>query len=108
VVRGWRRLHNEELHNMHASLNIIWVIKSRRMRWVGHAACMEAIRNAYNVLVEKLKGKRPLGRPRNRWEDNIRTDLREIWWEGVDWVHVARDRDQWQAHVNMIMNICVL
>jgi hypothetical protein len=71
------RLHNEELHNLYASPDIITVIKSRRMRWVGHVARMEEMRNAY-ILVGKPEGKRPLGRPRRRWKGNITIDLREI------------------------------
>jgi hypothetical protein len=73
------------------------VIKSRKMRWEGHVAC----------LARKPEGKRPLGRPRHRWEGNIRMELMEIRWEGVDWVHLAQERDQWQALVNMVMNHAV-
>jgi hypothetical protein len=80
VAGGWRRLHNEELHNLHTSPDIIRVIKSRRMRWAGHIACMGKMRNAYNILVGKPEGKRPLGRPRCRWK-NIRMDIKEIRWE---------------------------
>jgi hypothetical protein len=90
---GWRRLHNEELHNLYAS-PIIRVIKSRRMRWAQHVACMGEMRNAYNILFGKPEGKRPLGRPRRRRKANIRMDLRETGWEGVDWMHLAQDRDQ--------------
>jgi hypothetical protein len=74
---GWRILHTEELHNLHASPNIITVIKSRRMRWAEHIARMGEMRNAYNILVLKSEKKRPLGRHRGRWEDNIRMDHRE-------------------------------
>jgi hypothetical protein len=85
-VGGWRRLHNEELHNFYVSSDIIRVIKSRRIRRVGNVARMGEIINAYNILVVgKPEGKRP----RRRWEDNIRIDLREIEWECVDWMHVA-------------------
>jgi hypothetical protein len=77
------------------SLNIIRVIKSRRMKWTGHVAHMEEMINAYNILVVKPEGKRPLGRPRQRWEGNIVMNLREIGWEVVDWIHLAHDRDQW-------------
>jgi hypothetical protein len=68
---------------------------------------MGGMRNAYDILVGKPEGKRPLGRPRHRWEDNIRMNLREIGWEGVDWIHLAQDRDQWWALVNMVMNLWV-
>jgi hypothetical protein len=85
----WRKLHNEELHNLYSSPNIIRMIKSRRMRWAGHVACMGEERNAYRILVRKPEGRRPLGRPRCRWVDNIKMDLRETGWDGVDWVDLA-------------------
>jgi hypothetical protein len=74
----WRKLHNDELHNLYSSSNIIGMIKSRRRRWAGHVARMREGRGVYRVLFERLEGKRPLGRPRRRWEDNINIDLREI------------------------------
>ena len=80
VTREWRRLHNEELNDLCSSPNIIQVIKSRRMKWVGHVARMGGRRGAYRVLVGKPEGKRPLGRPRYRWEDNIKMDLQELGW----------------------------
>jgi hypothetical protein len=83
-----------------APLNVIRVIKSRRVRWTGHVARMGEVRNACSILVGKPEGKRPLGRLRRRWKDNIRTDLVEIWWEGVDWIHLAQDR-------NMVINLRV-
>jgi hypothetical protein len=83
VARGWRRLHNEELHNLYATPNIIRVIKSRRTGWAGHTARMGWMRNTYIILVRKRERKRPLRRPRRRWDDNIRMDLREVDWEGV-------------------------
>jgi hypothetical protein len=76
--RSWRKLHNDELHNLYSSPNIVRMIKSRRMRWAGHVARMGEGRVVYRVLVEKLEGKRPLGRPRRRWEDNIKMDLRDL------------------------------
>jgi hypothetical protein len=78
-VGDYRRLHNEELHNLYTSPNTIRVIYSRRMRWTGHVACMGAIRNTYTILIRKPEGTRPLGRPRHKWE-NIRLDLWEIGW----------------------------
>jgi hypothetical protein len=71
VTGGWRKLHNEEMHGLYSSLSIIRVIKARRMRWAGHVARMGDVRGAYNILVGKPEGRRPLGRPRRRWEDNI-------------------------------------
>jgi hypothetical protein len=77
VTRDWRRLHNEEFHNLYTSSNIIRPIRSRRMRGAGHVECMGEVRNAYKILVRKVEGKKPLVRPRRRWEYNIRMDLRE-------------------------------
>jgi hypothetical protein len=78
VTGEWRRLHNEELYDLYSSPNIIRVIKSRRMRWAGHVACMGEGRGAYRVLVGRPEGRRPLGRNRRRWEDNIKMDLQEV------------------------------
>jgi hypothetical protein len=88
VIGGWRKLHNEELHNLYCSPSIIRMIKSRRTRWPGHLARMWAKRNSYRILMRKPEGKTPLGRPRSRWEDNIRMDVREIvWvWTGLIWL----------------------
>jgi hypothetical protein len=107
VAGSWRRLHKEELRNFYASPNIIWVIKSRRMRGAGHVACMGQIRKAYNILVGKSEGKRPLRRPRSRWEYNSRKDLREIGLEVVNWIHLAQNRDQLRVLVNTITNLGV-
>jgi hypothetical protein len=90
VMGGWRKLHNEELHD----LDIIRTIESRRMIWAGHVAQMGEKRNAYRLLVGKSEGKRPLGRPRCRWVDNIRMDLGEVGWGAVDWIGLAQDRDE--------------
>jgi hypothetical protein len=83
------------------------MMKSRRMRWAGHVARMEEKRNAYRILVGKPEGKRPLGRPRHRWVNNIKMDLREIGWYGMDWIDLVQDRDQWRALVNTVMNLRV-
>jgi hypothetical protein len=106
VTGGWRKLHNEELHSLYSSPSIVRVIKARRMRWAGHVA-HGGVRGAYNILVERPEGRRPLGRPRRRWEDNIKMDLREIGFGDVDWVHWAQDRDRWRALVNTVMNLRV-
>jgi hypothetical protein len=107
VTGGWRKLHNEELHNLYASPSIIRMIKSRRMRWAGHVASVGEKRNAYRILVEMPEGKRPLGRPRRRWVDNIKMDLREIGRDGMDWIGLAQNMDQWRALVNTVMNLQV-
>jgi hypothetical protein len=107
VTGDWRKLHNEELCKLYSSPNIIRMIKSRRMRWAGHVARMGTKRNAYRILVGKPEGKRPLGRPRRRWVDNIKIDLREIGWDGMGWIDLAQDRDKWRALVNMEMNLRV-
>jgi hypothetical protein len=104
----WRKLHNEELHILYFSPNIIRQIKSRRMRWAGHVARVGEERNVYRVLIEKSEGKRPLGRSRRRWEDGIRMDLREIVWGSVGRIQLAQDRDRWRAVVNTVMNLRVL
>jgi len=92
VTGGRRRLHNEELHNLHASPNIIKVIQSSKIRWTEHVARLEKI-NASKILVTELEGKRSLARLRRRWEDNVRMDLREVGWEDVSWMHLAQGRD---------------
>jgi hypothetical protein len=107
VTGEWRKLHSEELHNLYTSPDIIRQIKLRRMRWVGHVARMGEDRKVYKVLVGKPKGNRPLERPRCRWEDGIRMDLREIGWR-VDCIQLAQDRDQWKAVMNAVMNLQVV
>jgi hypothetical protein len=104
---GWRKLHNEELHNLYSSPSIIRIIKSRRMRWMGHVARMGEKRNVYRLLVGKSEGKRPLGRPRRRWIDNIKLDLLEIGLSVVDWIGLAQDSYRWRAVVNSVMNLRV-
>jgi hypothetical protein len=83
------------------------MIKPRRMRWAGHVARMGDKRNTYRILVGKPEGKRPLGRPRRRWVDNIKIDLREIGWDGMDRIDLGQDRDQWRTFVNTVMNLRV-
>jgi hypothetical protein len=100
-------LYNEELRDLYSSPSIIGIIKSRRMRWAGHVARMGEKRNAYKLLVGTPEGKRPLGRPRRRWVDNIKMDLGEVGWSDVDWIGLAQDRNRWRAVVNSVLNLRV-
>jgi hypothetical protein len=104
---SWRKLHNDELHSLRSSSNIVRVIKSRRMRCAKHVARMGKGRGVYRVLVGRPEGKKPLGRPRRRWEDNIKMDLKEIGIYGANWIRLARDRVQWRTFVNTVMSIRV-
>jgi hypothetical protein len=99
VTREWRNLHNEELNDQYSLPNIVRVVKLRRMRWVSHVARMGEERGVHWVLVGKPEGKRPSGRPRHRWEDNIKMDLQEVGGGCGDWMELAQDRDRWQALV---------
>jgi hypothetical protein len=107
VTAEWRKLHNEELRDLYSSPSIIRIIKSRRMRLAGHVARMVKKRNAYRLLVGKPGGRRPLGRPRRRWVNNIRMDLGEVGWGDVDWTGLAQDRNRWRAVVNSVLNLQV-
>jgi len=107
VTGEGRKLHNEEFNDLYCSRNIVRVIKSRRMRWAGHVACMGERRGVYRVLVGKPEGKRTLGRPRRRWEDNIKMDLHEVGCGGMDWIKLAQDRDRGRALVYAVMNLRV-
>jgi hypothetical protein len=102
---SWRKLHNDELHILYYSQNIVRVIKSRRIRWAGHMTRMREGRGVYRVLVGRPEGKRPLGRPRRRWEDNIKMDLREIGIDGANWIRLVYDRVQWRACVSTVMKL---
>jgi hypothetical protein len=108
VTGEWRTLHNEELHNLYSSPDIIRQVKSRRMRWAGHVARIGKERKVYKVLLGKPEEKRQLGRLRRRWEDGVRMDLRDIGLGGgVDWIRLAQDRDRWRAVVSALMNLRV-
>jgi hypothetical protein len=102
--RSWRKLHNDELHNLYSSLNIIRVIKSKKMRWAGHVACMGEGRGVHRVWAGGPESKRPLGRPRCRCENNIKMGLREKGITEANWIQLAQDRVQWQDFVNTAMN----
>jgi len=107
VTGEWRRLHNEELNDLYSSPNILWVIKSRRMIWAGNVARMGEKIGVYRVLLGKPEGRRPLGRPRRRWVDNIRMDLQEVGCGYMDRTGLAQDRDRWRTLVSAVMNFRV-
>jgi len=105
VLMAGRKLHNKELSDLYSLPNIVPVVKSRRMRWAGRVARMVEGRGAHRVLVGKSDGKRPMGRPRRRWEDNIMMDLQEVGGACGDWMELAQDRDRWRALVSTEMNL---
>jgi len=107
VTGEWRKSHNEELSYRYSLPNIVWVVKSRRMRWAGNVAPMGEGRGLHRVLVGKPEGKRPMGRPRRRWKDNIKLDLQEVGGACGDWMELAEDRDRWRALVSKVMNFRV-
>jgi hypothetical protein len=107
VTGEWRKLHNEEMNGLYSSPNIVRVIKSRRLRWAGYVARMGEGRGVYRGLVGKPEGKRPLGRPRRRWVDNVRMDLQEVRCGCEDWIGLAQDRDTWRALVSALRNLRV-
>ena len=100
-------MNNEDLNDLYSSPNIVRGIKSRRMRWAGHVARMGEERGVYTVFVGKPERRRPLGRPRRRWVDNIRTDLQEVECGYMDWIGLAQDRDRWRRLVSAVMNLRV-
>ena len=99
--------HNEKLNDLYSTHNIVWVIKSSRMRWVGHVVRMGERRGVYRVLVGKPEGKSQLGRPRRRWEDNIKMGLQKVGCGGMDWIELDQDKDSWRAFVTAVMNLRV-
>jgi hypothetical protein len=107
VTGEWRKLHNEELSDLYPLPNIVRVVKSKRMRWAGHVARIGEGRVVHRVLVGKPEGKRPLGRPRRRWENNIKMDLQEVGCGGIDWMELAQNRDRWWALVSAVVNLRV-
>ena len=107
ITGEWRKLHTEELYDLYSSPNIIRVIISRRMRWVGHVASTGERRGAYRVLVGKPEGKRPPERTRRRWENNIKMDLQEFGYGGTDWIELVQDRDRRWALVKAVVNLRV-
>jgi len=107
VTGEWRKPHNEELNDPYSSTNTVRVVKSRRMRWAGHLARMGEDRGVHRVLVGKPEGKRPLGRPRCGWEDNIKMDLQEVGGCRGDWMELAQDRDRWRVLVGTMRDFGV-
>jgi hypothetical protein len=107
VTGGWRKFHNEEVYSLYFSQGFIGMIMSGWVKWLVNAAHVGDIRNAYQVLVGKPEGRKLFGRPRRTLEDNIKMDIKEIWCDGVDWIHLAQDTLQWRALVNPVMNQCI-
>jgi hypothetical protein len=103
VTGEWRKLHNQELNDLYFLPNIVRVVTSRR--WEGHVKRMVEVRGVYRVLVGKPERKRPLGRPRHTWEDNIKDNLQEV--VGGDWMELAQDRNRWRALVSTVKNLRV-
>ena len=107
VTGEWRNLRNEELNDLYSLPNIMRVVKWRRMRWAGHVAHMGEDRGVHRVLVGRPEGKKPLGRPRRSWEDNIKMDLQEFGGGRGDWMELAQDRDRWRTLVGTVRDFRV-
>jgi len=107
VTGEWKKLHNEELNDLYSLPNIVRVVKLRRMRWAVHVGRMGEDRGVQRVLVWRPEGKRPLGRPRRRWEDNIKMDLQDVGGGRADWMELAQDRDRWRALVGTVRDVRV-
>jgi hypothetical protein len=107
VTGELRKLHNEELNDRYSLPNIVRVVKSRIMRWVGHVARIGEDRGVHRLLVGKLEGKRPLWRPRCRWKDNIKMDLQKVGGGCGDWMELAQNRDRWRVLVSTVKNLRV-
>jgi len=105
ITGEWRKSHNEELSDLYSLPNIVLVVKSTRMRWAGHVARMGEGRDVHRFLVGKREGKSPLGRPRRRWEDNIKMDLQGVGGGCGDWMELSQNRDRWRALVSTVRNL---
>jgi len=107
ITGEWGKLHEEELNDLCYLPNNVQVIKLRKMRWSGHVTHKGEMKGIHSVLVGKPEGKKPLGRPRHREEDNIKMDHQEVECGSMDWIKLAQDTDRWQALVNAVMNLWV-
>ena len=107
VLKLTKLFRRQKINDLYGSPNFVWVIKSRRMKWAGHVARMGDRGDICCVLVGKPEGKRQLGRPRRKWEDNIKMNLQKVGCRSMDWIELAQDRDRWRALVNAVMNLRV-